>query len=869
MRPLAEESPLDVGECRTLVAQLIEDLDLEVPAVVAVGEAGCGKSSVLSVIGDVELPVCQDGESSMCPTVIRTEYNGEAEGTSRTVEVHWESEGQPPYMIQCSSDTELTAAIRDAHSLIASAAHNLASSLAIDRVDVTIRSPKRDAMILVDLPGANKIAEHGSLCEHFVDEYLLKKHSILLCVKMCGDSGDLAARLCNRADPGRSRTVLVANKSELLYSSSAEGLSQHSKEALETGCPLFLTKCRSPADRACGRSPRVGFDDEFHFFGEPAVKAAISSRIPAAVLQRTGVGAGRLRYSLALRVARALRAPVGDELRRLLAVQESRSAEGTTHASVRPPGEGIWGGAQRFCGGNQGAEGPMQSGPDESQDTTAPGSAPESKWIEGGADQAQRDPDANQGAQYLPTTVTHVTAGTDGVQSELDEKQDITAVPGTGGLPHSGSAPGSKRIAAVADDTPRDPGEHQGAKDLPTPVEPSTTGLQRGAPPGTGGLPLPGFAPVFERITAVAEGMRSRGPDPPPHAAPLAELLRQFADKAGRLRPGGALGGASGEEAQPRMQVSPDCSEKGAGAVGLGPGSQTSALPPPVDGAQLVHVFDRGLWLRAGVLFEDGDNVTVALLDEPRRELRVRGDVSHIIVSDPIGSELPSPAAPEVALSELAHEFVASKVRPLVESLVHDVTSVIRRFVTESVTSAAEQGVHGSLYAFPVLNRAVDHLVSSQIEAVGQGVADVALRCLSVENDPFSPCRLMVAECLRTADAHVSIAHVSIAHGSGAKDAGAAGLRLHFALQAYWQMASAGLAEKLPQHVENEALEVFPEAFAAAVAQLSREEECEALFERECARPRRAPSRVQCRSLAAMVEQFSDAERDERVSFSW
>jgi GTPase SAR1 family protein len=286
--PLPEPDFLDTRESetlqgnedyRTFIDQLWAinvDKYIELPTVAVMGDTSSGKSSLLSMLSEIELP-SSDQLTTRCPIQLNMTYKEER---SATVEVIWkdedysdEDEDFPMESFDDSNWDELTSAITRAQQHILDLTEN---EVARDVVSVKLAGPSCVNLTLIDLPGIVRTTGRGeseALAEEIqdlIDEYLDNSKCVILAILPCNVDfhNSQIMRDAQNVDPDTLRTIPVLTKPDLI-DRGAEGAVRDLLLGLKTNefsKGFHMVKCRGQAALNNKESIDAGLVSEEKFF---------------------------------------------------------------------------------------------------------------------------------------------------------------------------------------------------------------------------------------------------------------------------------------------------------------------------------------------------------------------------------------------------------------------------------------------------------------------------------------------------------------------------------------------------------------------------------------------------------------------------
>ncbi|XP_002742049.1 uncharacterized protein LOC100367492 [Saccoglossus kowalevskii] len=261
------------------------DKDVDLPAVVVIGDQSVGKSSVLEAISGVQLPRGNE-IVTRCPIELRLKTLDNDEWCCKILYTDYSKEQVNKYI---DSPGGLAAAIRKAQEEITNSQKGISKT----SITVEIQSSHVPNLTLIDLPGIARVPQEGQSrniadeTKDLIKKYISKDDAIVLCVIPC--NVDIATteaiKMAQEADPTGSRTLGVLTKPDLVDKGSENvvvRIAENKVINLKKGYTIM--KCRSQRNLEDSMSLEKAMDEEERFFREHKHYSVLSSQAGSRLL---------------------------------------------------------------------------------------------------------------------------------------------------------------------------------------------------------------------------------------------------------------------------------------------------------------------------------------------------------------------------------------------------------------------------------------------------------------------------------------------------------------------------------------------------------------------------------------------------------
>ncbi|XP_070544279.1 uncharacterized protein [Ptychodera flava] len=245
------------------------DKDVDLPAVVVIGDQSVGKSSVLEAISGVQLPRGTE-IVTRCPVELRLKTLDENDWRGRIRYASYSKESVDKYI---DHPDNVGAEIREAQNKITNSQRGISDSL----ITVEIESPYVPNLTLIDLPGIARVALDGQpdniadKIKTLLKKFIAKEETIILCVIPC--NVDIATtealKMAQEVDPSGSRTLGVLTKPDLVDLGTEPNvvkIAQNKVIPLKKGYTVI--KCRGQKNVESKQPLDEAMDEEDRFFKE-------------------------------------------------------------------------------------------------------------------------------------------------------------------------------------------------------------------------------------------------------------------------------------------------------------------------------------------------------------------------------------------------------------------------------------------------------------------------------------------------------------------------------------------------------------------------------------------------------------------------
>ncbi|XP_006815062.1 interferon-induced GTP-binding protein Mx1-like [Saccoglossus kowalevskii] len=261
------------------------DKDVDLPAVVVIGDQSVGKSSVLEAISGVQLPRGNE-IVTRCPIELRLKTLDNDEWCGKILYINYSKEQVNKYI---DSPDELGAAIRTAQQDITNSQKGISKT----SITVEIQSAHVPNLTLIDLPGIARVPQEGQSrniadeTKDLIKKYISKDDAIVLCVIPC--NVDIATteaiKMAQEVDPTGSRTLGVLTKPDLVDKGSENvvvRIAENKVINLKKGYTIM--KCRSQRNLEDAMSLEEAMDEEERFFREHKHYSVLSGQAGSRLL---------------------------------------------------------------------------------------------------------------------------------------------------------------------------------------------------------------------------------------------------------------------------------------------------------------------------------------------------------------------------------------------------------------------------------------------------------------------------------------------------------------------------------------------------------------------------------------------------------
>ncbi|XP_077998968.1 interferon-induced GTP-binding protein Mx-like isoform X2 [Glandiceps talaboti] len=245
------------------------DKDIDLPAVVVIGDQSVGKSSVLEAISGVQLPRGTE-IVTRCPVELRLKNIDENDWRGR---IRYTSHSKDVVDRYIDDPEHIGDEIKKAQNDITGSAKGISDSL----ITVQVESMYVPNLTLIDLPGIARVAldgqpgDIGDKTKSLIRKYISKEETIILCVIPC--NVDIATteaiKLAQEVDPNGTRTLGVMTKPDLVDAgteSNVVKVAQNKVLPLKKGYTVI--KCRGQKKVESKQPLDEAMDEEDRFFKE-------------------------------------------------------------------------------------------------------------------------------------------------------------------------------------------------------------------------------------------------------------------------------------------------------------------------------------------------------------------------------------------------------------------------------------------------------------------------------------------------------------------------------------------------------------------------------------------------------------------------
>ncbi|XP_070539502.1 interferon-induced GTP-binding protein Mx-like [Ptychodera flava] len=244
------------------------DKDVDLPAVVVIGDQSVGKSSVLEAISGVKLPRGTE-IVTRCPVELRLKTLDEGDWRGR---IHYTSFSKSIDKNIVNED-DVDDEIREAQNKITDSQRGISDTL----ITVEMESVDVPNLTLIDLPGIARVALAGQpdniaeMIKTLLKKFIAKEETIILCVIPC--NVDIATtealKMAQEVDPTGSRTLGVLTKPDLVDLGTEPNvvkIAQNKVIPLKKGYTVI--KCRGQKNVESKQPLQEAMDEEDRFFKE-------------------------------------------------------------------------------------------------------------------------------------------------------------------------------------------------------------------------------------------------------------------------------------------------------------------------------------------------------------------------------------------------------------------------------------------------------------------------------------------------------------------------------------------------------------------------------------------------------------------------
>eukprot|EP00980_Cylindrotheca_fusiformis_P013650 scaffold3514_cov58-Cylindrotheca_fusiformis.AAC.1 len=251
------------------------DQYVDLPMIAVMGDTSSGKSSLLSMISQVELP-SNDKLTTRCPIMLQMR---KTETMSANVTVNWKEKPEganvdfPVKIVGSHNWTELTGYIAEAQEHIVTKQNK---EVARDVVSVEMTGPHCENLTLIDLPGivrSHGKGESASLSDDIqslLTDYLQNPRCVILAVLPANvdfhNSQIMAEAL--KVDPETKRTIPVLTKPDLIDVGAEESVKElllgYKTQVFEMGFHMIKGRGQDALNKKM--SIEEGLAEEYAFF---------------------------------------------------------------------------------------------------------------------------------------------------------------------------------------------------------------------------------------------------------------------------------------------------------------------------------------------------------------------------------------------------------------------------------------------------------------------------------------------------------------------------------------------------------------------------------------------------------------------------